>query len=335
MIPIKEITAPTRAQFEAEIRPAFKPVVMRGVGADWPLVQHGRDSAKAALDYLRRFDSGAQTDVMLAPPEAGGRFFYQPDMRGFNFQRQKASLSQLSARLEEFAGSDEPAPGMYAGATALSSHLPGLEQDNRLALTAGLADATARIWLGNATQIATHFDMSDNFAVVALGQRRFTLFPPEATPDLYVGPLNVTLAGQPVSMVDPLAPDLERYPRYSEALAKAQFAELEPGDAIYVPTLWWHHVSAAAPINILLNYWHNDAAHGGGFLALVHAMLSIRDLPQPQRDAWRVWFDHFVFGAEAGAAADHLPAHAQGINGPSSAARTEQMRRFIAQVIAS
>src|SRR3546814_5587571 len=94
------------------------------------------------------------------------------------------------------------------------------------------------VWLGNATEVATHFDLSDNFAVVALGRRRFTLFPPGATADLYVGPLNHTLAGQPVSMVDPLAPDRQRYPRYARAEAQALIADLEPGDAIYIPALW-------------------------------------------------------------------------------------------------
>lgn len=332
MTPIEEITQPTPEEFEAKIRPAFRPVVIRGVGADWPIVQHGHHSASAALTYLRSFDSGAPTDVMLAPPEERGRFFYKPDMRGFNFQKQQASLSQLSAKLEEFVGQDT-SPGMYAGATAVRSHLPGISEENAFALVANLPDATPRIWLGNATQVATHFDMSDNFAVVAVGTRRFTVFPPDATPDLYVGPLNVTLAGQPVSMVNPLDPDTDRYPLYETALAKAQFADLEPGDAIYIPTLWWHHVTASAPINILMNYWHNDAAHGGGFLALVHALLSIRDLPQAERDAWRVWFDHFIFGPDAGSAANHLPPHGRGINGPASDARTQQMRQFIAQVI--
>ena len=193
--------------------------------------------------------------------------------------------------------------------------------------------ATPRIWIGNATQVATHFDLSDNIALVAVGKRRFTLFPPESTADLYVGPLDRTLAGQPVSMVDPLAPDLDTYPRYAAAQEQALFADLEPGDAIYVPTLWWHHVAATAPINVLMNYWHNDAAHGGGFLALVHAMLSIRDLPAPQREAWRHWFDHFVFGEDAPHSAVHLPPHARGVHGPPSPERDMMIRRFVAQVL--
>ncbi len=65
-------------------------------------------------------------------------------------------------------------------------------------------DAQSRVWLCNRSEVATHFDLSDNIAVVALGRRRFTLFPPTATADLYVGPFNNTLpAGQPVSMPRP------------------------------------------------------------------------------------------------------------------------------------
>ncbi len=330
---VEEIGPVDAGVFEREFRPAHNPVVMRGLAHDWPVIVAGRESAGKALDYVEAFDSGQPTDIMLAPQSEKGRFFYSPDMRGFNFRREKLSLTGLAQHLREIADSADPI-GIYAGATAIDTHLPGFAQANPLPLVSH-THAIPRIWLGNATQVATHFDLSDNFAVVALGKRRFTLFPPEATKALYVGPLNVTLAGQPVSMVDPLNPDLETYPRYAKALEQAQFADLEPGDAIYIPTLWWHHVQAQAPINILVNYWHNDATRGGGFLALVHAMLSIRDLPLEQRKAWRAWFDHFVFGEEAPDAAAHLPPHAQGVNGPASPSRDEQIRRFVLQVLSS
>ncbi len=332
MTPVEEIATPDRATFEHEIRPQYSPVVMRGLAKDWPVIEAGRSSPSDALAYLERLDSGAPTDLMVAPASEKGRFFYSPDMRGFNFRREKATLSQLAQHLRRIEKEDEPI-GIYAGATAAASHLPGFERENAFALADAGSGATTRVWLGNATQVAAHFDLSDNFAVVALGRRRFTLFPPDATGDLYVGPLDVTLAGQPVSMVDPLAPDLERYPRFASAQEKAQFAELEPGDAIYIPTLWWHHVQATAPINILVNYWHNDAARGGGFLALIHAILAIRDQPRGQREAWRAWFDHFVFGEDAPQAADHLPPHARTVTGPPSPQRDEMIRRFLVQVL--
>ena len=332
MTPVEEIAPLSPDDFARDVRPHFRPVVIRSAVSDWPLVRAG--TAEEALALVEQFDSGASTDIMVADPAQKGRFFYADDMRGFNFRRERGSLTGLARNLRQLESETAP-PAIYAGATDLATNLPGFIEQHPFLLAEAVGNPTARIWMGNATQVATHFDLSDNFAVVAAGQRRFTLFPPDAVGDLYVGPLDVTLAGQPVSMVDPLAPDLTRYPRFEAAREKALVADLEPGDAIYIPTLWWHHVAASAPVNILVNYWHNDARQGGGFLALVHAILAIRDRPEPERAAWRTWFEHMVFGPEAPGSAAHLPLHAQGVTGPPSPERDAMMRRFIAQVIAS
>ena len=331
MISIEEIAPVDAATFERDVRPLYRPVVMRGLASDWPLVQAGKQDPFEALDHIKSFDTGHPTDIMLAPQSQKGRFFYSDDMRGFNFRREQLSLGGLAEHLREIADSADPI-GIYAGATSTQAFLPGFADAKPLPLVQEM-DATPRIWLGNASQVATHFDLSDNLAVVAVGKRTFTLFPAEATGDLYVGPLDRTLAGQPVSMVDPLKPDLDRYPRFERAREQALRAELEPGDAIYIPTLWWHHVAASEPVNVLVNYWHNDAQHGGGFLAMVHAMLAIRDLPGPQKQAWRSWFEHFVFAEDAGESAAHLPPHARGVTGPASSERDDTIRRFIQQVL--
>jgi hypothetical protein len=331
---ITEIAALDAAAFDAEIRPAHQPVVIRDAARDWPLVEAAQRAPAEAIAYLKSLDTGAPTEVMIAPPSERGRFFYRSDMRGFNFRRDRATLSQLADHLVQIAGEAEPI-GIYAGATETTSHLPGFDTANPFPLADRQHRVQTRVWLGNASQVATHFDLSDNFAVVALGRRRFTLFPPEATPDLYVGPLNVTIAGQPVSMVDPSAPDLERYPRFAAARALAQTADLGPGDALFIPSLWWHHVEATGPVNVLINYWHNDVERGGGFPALVHAMLTIRDLPAPQRRAWRCWFEHLVFDDEAQHAADHLPPHGQGVNGPPSPELDEGIRQFLLKVLSA
>ncbi len=338
MQPIEEIAVPDSAPsqrewFERDVRPRFRPVVLRGVAAHWPLVQAAASSAQEVMAQLVAMDSGTPAEIMLAPPAERGRFFYGPDMHSFNFRRDKGSLAQLAQHLLAIAPEAEPI-GIYAGAAPASSHVPRFAATHPLPLVEGMG-AIARLWLGNATQVATHFDLSDNFAVVVCGHRRFTLFPPEQVSNLYVGPLDVTLAGQPVSMVDPLAPDLARYPRYAEAQPHALVADLEPGDALYIPTMWWHHVTAQDPINLMVNYWHNDAQRGGGFLAMIHAMLAVRDLPPPQRAAWRSWFDHFVFDEDAPQSAAHLPPHAQGVTGPPSPERDEMIRRFVLRVLGS
>jgi hypothetical protein len=310
------------------------PFVIRNAARHWPLVGFAGESDQAALAHLVAFDRDQPAEVMIGPPEIAGRFFYSDDVQGLNFRREFAPLRAIAERLLVLRDEQRP-PAIYAGALATASHLPGFDQANPFDLALAQPRAQSRVWLSNRCQVATHFDMSDNIAVVALGRRRFTLFPPEATGDLYIGPLNFTLAGQPVSMVDPLAADLVRYPRYTAAKAKMQQEVLEPGDAIFIPAMWWHHVEALDPVNLLVNYWYNDLELGGGFLALVHAMMAVRDLAPTARNAWQHWFDHFVFGPDAQQAADHLPPTGQGINGPPGPVRNETIRRFLVQVLGS
>lgn len=83
MSPVEEIAVPSRDEFERELRPRYRPFVLRGIAAQWPLARAGHENAEAALTLIERHDSGAPTDIMVAPPSERGRFFYAPDMRGF------------------------------------------------------------------------------------------------------------------------------------------------------------------------------------------------------------------------------------------------------------
>jgi hypothetical protein len=171
--------------------------------------------------------------------------------------------------------------------------------------------------LGNAVTTPTHLDEWCNIACVVCGRRRFTLFPPEQVGNLYIGPLDFAPTGAPLSLVDARQPDLARYPKFRDALAAAQGAELEPGDAVYIPPLWWHHVESLATLNVLVNYWWHALARGGAvtdsaFGALLHGILSIRDLPVATREAWRALFEHYVFGPQQEVTA-HIPAFRHGL----------------------
>ena len=183
---------------------------------------------------------------------------------------------------------------------------------------------------GNDSRVAAHFDESDNIACVASGNRRFTLFPPEQVANLYVGPIDKTVAGRPTSMVDLAAPDFDRFPRFAEALKHAVVADLEPGDAIYIPSLWWHAVEASGPLNVLVNYWWLEGPEDAGspLHALAHGLLTVGHLPPEKREAWRVMFDHYVFRA-GGDPAEHIPEAGRGILGRS----TPQLRRAIKQFV--
>ncbi|GAB2504244.1 cupin-like domain-containing protein [Lysobacter humi (ex Lee et al. 2017)] len=303
---------------------ATQPVLLRGLARDWPAVHAGRASPRAAVDLLRRFDAGRTVGAMVGAPDIGGRFFYDAALTGFNFHMERPPLAAVLEALLRHV--DDPAPpALYVGSTTIDEALPGFRAANDLAL--GARDALASIWIGNRTRIAAHQDVPDNIAVVVAGHRRFTLFPPDCLRDLYIGPLDLTPAGQPISLVDLHAPDFDAYPRFREALARAQVAELGPGDALFIPSLWWHHVEALEAFNVLVNYWWRDApAHmDSPMAALMLALMTIRDLPHEQREAWREIFRHYVFEADEATVA-HIPPEARRSLAPLDPATARELR---------
>ena len=67
----------------------------------------------------------------------------------------------------------------------------------------------------------------------------------------------------------------------------AHVAELEPGDALYIPSMWWHYIEALDPFNVLLNYWWRPSPNymDKPANALTPAILAVRDLPPRGRAA--------------------------------------------------
>lgn len=328
-----EVSGLDASRFRAEIVARYQPVVLRGLVSDWPAVRAARRSAEEAADYVRGFDRGAPVEAFVGAPDIGGRFFYGPDLASFNFERQRAKISDVLRFLLASAG-DEKARSVYVGSAPVPDILPGFGEANALPLLDG-TPAVPRIWIGNATVVSAHFDESDNIACVVAGRRRFTLFPPDQVANLYVGPLDFTMAGQPASMVKVSDPDFETYPRFREALAAARVAELEPGDAIYIPTMWWHNVEALEPFNILVNYWWQDLPpdNGSAFEAMVHGIMAIGTLPEYQRAAWRSMFENYVFRPSGDNPAAHLPPAQRGILAESTPQLRQRIRQFLIRAL--
>ena len=306
-----------------------QPAVLRGLVSDWPAVKQGQVSAAALVRYLQRFDSGKPVDALLASPEIDGRIFYNDAMTGFNFLRNRlpvAAVAEQVLRYSQFPKS----PAVAAQSALLRDCLPGFSDENRLPLVD--AGVLPRIWLGNRITTPTHLDEWNNIGCVVAGRRRFTLFPPEQVANLYIGPLDFAPTGAPMSMVSLHQPDFERYPKFREAQAAAQQAELGPGDAIFIPPLWWHHVESLESFNVLVNYWWHDTQGDGAladsaFDALLHAMLSIRALPPATRRAWSALFEQYVFGETGGQ--EHISPDRLGILGNLSAEQRTALRAHL------
>jgi hypothetical protein len=302
--------------------------VFRGLVADWPIVAAARRSIDELAAYLASLDSGATVGAFVGEPRAGGRFFYGDGLAGFNFHTAQTRFGQLIKTLVQFArdGSSQP---IYMGSTATSEILPQFATQNPLPAVEQRG-GEPRIWIGNGSRIAVHFDGSDNVACVAGGTRRFTLFPTDQVANLYVGPLDRTPAGQPISLVDLAAPDFERFPGFRQALKHGRTAELGPGDAVYIPALWWHGVEATGPLNVLVNYWWQDEPLDADspLHAIAHGLLSLGHLVDRKRERWRTLFDHYVFHSD-GDPAEHMPEPARGILATSTSELRQLIRQFL------
>jgi hypothetical protein len=161
------------------------------------------------------------------------------------------------------------------------------------------------------------------------------LFPPGEIGNLYIGPLDFAPTGAPMSLVQLHAPDFTRFPKFRAALGAAVSADLGPGDALFIPPLWWHHVESLEPVNLLVNYWWHaaggpDIGVASGFDALLHAILDLRTLSASDRAAWAALFEYYVFGSQDGVT-EHIPKERQGILGALSPEDIGRVRQMLAQ----
>lgn len=323
---ILEGIAPDAVPYD-EFLAAGQPVIIKGLASQWPLAK-ARTPA-AAADCLKSYYQGRPVLAFEARPELKGRFGYTADVTGLDFDAGRGPLDEYLDRLLAYIHDEDP-PSLYIGSTDVDLYLPGFRADNDLVLDHPMFRDNPPVvgaWIGNRTTALAHHDMSNNIACCLVGRRRFTLFPPEQVANLYPGPLDPTPGGQVITMADIHAPDFDRFPRLREALAAAQVAELEPGDVLFYPAMWWHQVDALESFNVMVNYWWNtspafmDTPHN----TLLHALLSLRDRPEQEKEAWRAMFDYYVFGpAELPAA--HLPEAARGNLAPMDETRARRLR---------
>ncbi|MBS0254154.1 MAG: cupin-like domain-containing protein [Proteobacteria bacterium] len=323
---VREVVAPDAAALDRLLVGAREPFVVRGLVADWPLVRAGLASAREARRYLLERARQVPFAVSIGSPGQAGRLFYDDGM-AMNFHVARGKLADIFAGFDDNEAAADP-PTIYLGSIDVPTHFDGVDAENRVEL--GQRRPVVSLWIGTRTRIAAHNDFPDNLACCVAGRRRFVLFPPEQFANLYLGPIDNTPAGRAVSLVDFSAPDPAAHPRFAEALAVGQLAELEPGDALFIPSMWWHHVEGLAPFNILMNYWWRDtpAFLGQPQDALNHAILTIRDLPEADRAIWRALFDHYAFSGGADAAA-HIPEGGRGVLDRLDAESAGRLRSFL------
>ena len=324
---IEEIPVERDGSIPEAVISSTQPYVLRGLVKNWPMVKAAQDSAKQAVDYLSQFSTDEPLTVYRGDAGIEGRVFYNDDFSGFNFQADRLPMAEITSQLLDNNNKSE-SPMLYVGSTMIDKWLPGFRAKNDLPLQD--YNPLVSIWMGNQSRIAAHYDFAENIACCVTGRRRFIVFPPDQLENLYVGPLDFTPAGQPISLVDFANPDYEQYPKFREALKHAQIVELAPGDAIRIPSMWWHHVEALDSFNVLVNYWWRNSPSfmGAPLNALQHAMLGLRDLPPEQRVIWQNIFKHYVFEPKEENFA-HIPQGVRGVLDSLSEESAQQIRTLL------
>eukprot|EP00427_Karlodinium_veneficum_P027189 CAMPEP_0169200864 /NCGR_PEP_ID=MMETSP1016-20121227/10099_1 /TAXON_ID=342587 /ORGANISM="Karlodinium micrum, Strain CCMP2283" /LENGTH=437 /DNA_ID=CAMNT_0009277747 /DNA_START=184 /DNA_END=1494 /DNA_ORIENTATION=- len=96
-----------------------------------------------------------------------------------------------------------------------------------------------------------HYDLQPNIHVQLSGRKRFIIFPPDDWRHLYPFPVHHDLDRR--SQVDLDKPDAAKFGNFSGA--HGVVVELNPGDALYIPPYWWHHVQSISPRTTSMAIW--------------------------------------------------------------------------------
>ncbi len=226
---IPRVDTLSRADFVRQYLRPGKPVVIRVAdGNFWTM-----ERLLAALGD--REVSALRTD--------GGNLRTSPEA-GVHFQRIR--LDEVTRALAD--GAD---PGWHVSVPL--TEMPAAFTDN-MPPPVYCADAPflrSRVWLAApGTVTPLHWDMPRNFLQLAFGHRRVLLYPP--LDGLHVYPNAPTSKMPNFSRFDPENPDFEAF--RSAQRARPVRGIIGPGEAMYIPPGWWHHVRSL-DTSLAVNFW--------------------------------------------------------------------------------
>lgn len=113
------------------------------------------------------------------------------------------------------------------------------------------------VWFGtDQTVTLLHYDSYDNFLIQVTGAKYVVLFNGDQFEEIYVTKGgkggDAFLSQGNTSAVDVGNPDLEKFPKYANAVGKCVL--LMPGDSLYIPQGMWHYVRSLTP-SLSVNFW--------------------------------------------------------------------------------
>ncbi len=230
---VPRISPPSPESFQAEFVEPSRPVILRGAITDWPAMQSW------SLEYLKERFGERELPVVR---EKGGLHY---DARG-GLHYERILFGDYCDLIADGRPHD-----LYV-TVRVDEQLPELFDDIRpLAYTADPPWARSRFWLGAAdTKLPLHRDLPENLYAQIRGRKQFLLLDKRLTRMVY---RHAFYSGVPnYSPVDAEQPDLSRHPRFRGAPLLR--AVVEPGDLLYIPSMWWHQARSLT-MSMSINLW--------------------------------------------------------------------------------
>ncbi|XP_062823239.1 uncharacterized protein LOC100562400 [Anolis carolinensis] len=258
---------PSPLQFFREWVCPNKPCVIRNAFNHWPALK------RWTLDYLREIMGEKLVSVAVTPNGYADAvyqdWFVMPEER----------LTPFSAFLD-ILEKKVTSPGVFyvqKQCSNLTEEFPELMDDLEpeipwMSEALGKKPDAVNFWLGESAAVTSlHKDHYENLYCVISGEKHFLLHPPSDRPfiphELYPpatyhisedGNFEIVMDKMsekvPWIPLDPLNPDLERYPEYAQA--KPLRCTVKSGEMLYLPSLWFHHVQQSHGC-IAVNYWYD------------------------------------------------------------------------------
>jgi len=240
-----------------------EPLILTGGMANWRIFGDLSRLANESeqLSYLKTMMGQVKVDIAIIPAVKKGLLGVAPELGGPDHSirsERKYGFSQVCSMISRSL-SDKSSPRIYMQSHAVQNFPDLCKRIGRLpeAIPSSIDNARKfrRVWIGSGGHIVNlHYDDNMNFCFMLAGQKRFTLFPFHALPNLYPAPLDKGIGGAPASCVRLSPPDFKKYPRLEIALKEMRVAHLKPGEILYLPPYWWHHVESIG-LNAMINEW--------------------------------------------------------------------------------
>jgi len=228
-------------KFEKEYLEQNRPAIITGALSDWDAI------GKWSPDYLC---SALKTKQVTVAVSSEGQFNYDPN-RNVGEEASRYRYTQMDFASAVSAICQDGTEHYYLMQRSIPDEFPELLQDIRTPKWLDHQRPAINLWFGSTENVTPlHYDHTNNFFAQVYGRKRLTLFDPMQTDLLYPYPIEASASH--VSFIDPERPDFGKYPRFRQA--QALTGVIEPGELLYLPAYWWHHVRSLQ-ISISVNFW--------------------------------------------------------------------------------